>query len=772
MSYDQRVVNLIKQSGLFDSDWYSSNYPDVAASGVEPLQHYLLIGGPLGRRPSRLFDAAYYLHSNEDVRDAGMPPLVHYVLSGCEEGRSPVGPASFRAPAAARIEIIDAPSDALVVQHPLEILASPRPIVFIAGESIDKPGYQYRVERYVEAFKRCGERVLAIPRNKIPETMDEISRAKLVVIWRAAFRQDIADVIHAARAAGAAIFFDVDDLMVRPEFATPEIIDAIRYGKKDAASIAKLYTDMRRTMTAVDFCSASTHELAWHMRRIGKRRPTFVLPNGFSEETYLISRVAARAKTADGLVRIGYASGGSTHQADFRLCAEAVAETLRAHRNARLVLFRKGKIVTLDVSEFPALQGLEDQIEWREFVPHHDLPKEVARFDINLAPLEFGNPFVEAKSELKFFEAAICDVPTVASPTGPFKRCIEHGVSGFLAYTMDDWRSSLLALAGNAGQRSDIAREAHRKSLWPFGPMKRTELAHTLLGEIVPGRSASHAFHYATTTLEVRPRTIPLSEHTVSFEHDTGRESRVTIIIPLHNYENYISEALESAKCQTLNSLDLIVVDDCSNDSSQTVARNWLVKNAQRFNRALLVQHVDNKGLGASRNTAFDLADSLYVMALDADNRLHPECCEKCLHAIAAAGAGFAYPKIQRFGNDEKLMGERSYFPRDFMPGNGIDAMAMISKEAWSLVGGYTTHRMGWQDYDFWCRLVDCGIHGVHVGEILAEYRAHGKSMLSRTNKKSNKVQLLDWMEAEHPWLSLTSAERTGYQVSRPSDRE
>ena len=55
-------------------------------------------------------------------------------------------------------------------------------------------------------------------------------------------------------------------------------------------------------------------------------------------------------------------------------------------------------------------------------VPLHHLPDEIARFDINLAPLEPDNPFCDAKSELKYFEGALAGVCTIASPVGPFRR--------------------------------------------------------------------------------------------------------------------------------------------------------------------------------------------------------------------------------------------------------------------------------------------------------------------------------------------------------------
>jgi hypothetical protein len=50
----------IRESGLFDENWYLRTYPDVKASGEDPIMHYLLVGAREGRSPSELFDTAFY----------------------------------------------------------------------------------------------------------------------------------------------------------------------------------------------------------------------------------------------------------------------------------------------------------------------------------------------------------------------------------------------------------------------------------------------------------------------------------------------------------------------------------------------------------------------------------------------------------------------------------------------------------------------------------------------------------------------------------------
>ncbi|MFL6797625.1 MAG: glycoside hydrolase family 99-like domain-containing protein [Xanthobacteraceae bacterium] len=77
----------ILASGLFDPDWYLLHNPDVKESGLEPIDHYLLVGSFERREPSPAFNAAAYRQQNADVVAEGMDPLLHYVLHGAREGR-------------------------------------------------------------------------------------------------------------------------------------------------------------------------------------------------------------------------------------------------------------------------------------------------------------------------------------------------------------------------------------------------------------------------------------------------------------------------------------------------------------------------------------------------------------------------------------------------------------------------------------------------------------------------------------------------------------
>lgn len=85
---NEATVNLLRESVLFDQDYYLASNADVSALGVDPLKHYMLHGWREGRNPSALFSTSKYLGENPDVAAARVNPLVHYLRNGQLEGRS------------------------------------------------------------------------------------------------------------------------------------------------------------------------------------------------------------------------------------------------------------------------------------------------------------------------------------------------------------------------------------------------------------------------------------------------------------------------------------------------------------------------------------------------------------------------------------------------------------------------------------------------------------------------------------------------------------
>ncbi len=760
----RQPVEWIRRSPFFDRNWYLQNNPAIVTPGSDPATHYLVIGGLNGLDPGPLFSSRDYYEANPDVAAAGLNPLLHYIQYGKTDGR----PLRKAAPAATTAH---ASPHALHRRSPDLSGKASFTMLFVSGEA-ETPGNKYRVTRYVDAAIANGASAGWISQKILADQLDEVAKCDVLVFWRAGWDKAVAEAFEIARLSGIKVVFDVDDLMVEPALVDSDLIDGIRSQDFPKDIIRDYFVRIRRTMLESDICTTTTNELAFFMRWAGKT--THVLPNGFDRAVHDCSRAAARRWRGekDGLVRIGYAGGSRTHQRDFSFAIAAIARILRENAHCRLVLFQTpdGKTPLIDVEEYPELDKLGSQIEWRSLQPLEKLPNEMARFDINLAPLEISNPFCEAKSELKVFEAALVNVVTVASPTGPFRRAIDHGVSGLLAATGDDWYHCLDRLIRSPELRERLALQAYHSALAKYGPLARMLKYGRFIEQLKGGQSGKRAF--ALDALLARqgwaaPKIYP-SE--VIFEQDKRERARVTVVIPLYNYQEFVVEALDSVFAQTLSPLDLVIVDGCSTDNSLGVAHDWAKRHAGRFNRIVVLKNQANIGLGFCRNSGFSAADTDFVLPLDADNRLLPECCETLLAAAEASSAAYVYPTIRHFGASTKLISNVPYDAQRFVNGNFVDALALVSKEAWALVGGYDHVRHGWEDYDMWARLAETGLAGEWCDTILAEYRVHPGSMMTMQTKVTENYRRLHRdFERRHPWVWLQDrhSERTTLDPDR-----
>lgn len=94
-------------------------------------------------------------------------------------------------------------------------------------------------------------------------------------------------------------------------------------------------------------------------------------------------------------------------------------------------------------------------------------------------------------------------------------------------------------------------------------------------------------------------------------------DKRISIIIPVYNVENYISECVESVINQTYKALRIILVDDGSTDESGKICDSYAEKDPR-----ILVIHKENGGLSDARNAGTERADGDFVFYLDSDDSL------------------------------------------------------------------------------------------------------------------------------------------------------
>jgi glycosyltransferase involved in cell wall biosynthesis len=124
----------------------------------------------------------------------------------------------------------------------------------------------------------------------------------------------------------------------------------------------------------------------------------------------------------------------------------------------------------------------------------------------------------------------------------------------------------------------------------------------------------------------------------------------VSVVIPAYNSEQWIGETLDCILSQTYRNLEIIVVDDGSQDSTGSVAASKLKTFPGRWE----IVRQDNKGLPGARNAGFKASHGEWVLFMDSDDLLHPETITRLMSSAESAAENVAvvYGPWQRFAGD------------------------------------------------------------------------------------------------------------------------
>lgn len=201
----------------------------------------------------------------------------------------------------------------------------------------------------------------------------------------------------------------------------------------------------------------------------------------------------------------------------------------------------------------------------------------------------------------------------------------------------------------------------------------------------------------------------------------------VSVIIPCYKYAHYLKECVDSVRAQTYPVYEIIVVSDASPDNTIEVCNDLNVK---------WILRMKNGGLSASRNTGIEAAKGEYIMCLDADDKLVPGAIEEHMKLIVDDKT-IAQCALMEFEERHviNIPNPRTSLER-VMQSNTIYCNAVYPRAAWVEVGGYDeseTMRLGYEDWEFWIRLLAKG-YVVRTSDFIAlRYRVHQGQMTQAT---------------------------------------
>ncbi|TDQ19377.1 galactosyltransferase-like protein [Algoriphagus boseongensis] len=187
-------------------------------------------------------------------------------------------------------------------------------------------------------------------------------------------------------------------------------------------------------------------------------------------------------------------------------------------------------------------------------------------------------------------------------------------------------------------------------------------------------------------------------------------------------------EAIASVQAQTYTNWEIIVV----NDGSTEELTNEILSNLNMT--GVQVIHTRNQGLPAARNNGIARATGEYVLPLDADDRIAATYVEKAMDEFKRnQEVKLVYCRGRYFGarTDAVPFNGNPFSLKDLLLYNFIFCSAFFRRNDFKAVGGYSVSmKGGWEDWDFWIRLLKDGGNVFQLPEELFFYRAKHSSMI------------------------------------------
>jgi len=335
-------------------------------------------------------------------------------------------------------------------------------ILIVAELSIPQCKH-YRVDQKVSILKKMGRKVTVISFTDIASCYREIPLVSMVIFYRTPLVEAVQGYIDECQRLGIPTVFDIDDLVFDiGEYQKHPVFNEMSLAEKDEfLNGGRLYQDC---LSACDYGIASTRILADYMKRYTKGS-VFTYENALGQANIdLVEKFIQRPKLLD--ITIGYGSGTTSHDEDFALIVPVLLNILDVFPNVRVVVHGY-----VDIGD--TFDAYHDRVFQIPFLAADDYLRSIALFSINIVPL-VKSIFNDAKSNIKYLEASLLAVPTVASPAAAFREVINHGVDGYLAETQEEWLAALTALIENEEARKDIGLNAKKKVMELYGSANMT----------------------------------------------------------------------------------------------------------------------------------------------------------------------------------------------------------------------------------------------------------------------------------------------------------
>ncbi|HHY06383.1 MAG TPA: glycosyltransferase family 2 protein [Clostridia bacterium] len=210
---------------------------------------------------------------------------------------------------------------------------------------------------------------------------------------------------------------------------------------------------------------------------------------------------------------------------------------------------------------------------------------------------------------------------------------------------------------------------------------------------------------------------------------DLYHNMTVSVIIPVYNTGKYLRETLDSALTQTYPDLEIVIVDDCSEDNSREIIKEY----AARYENIIFYQQAKNRGAAVTRNKALALAGGRYVAFLDSDDLWSPEKIAKQIKFMQAQEVAFCFTAFAMINEQGQLLkGKRAVQEKinyEFLLKNTMINTSSVVLDRQKTGNLQMPLFRSWQDYATWLQLLRTGMEAYGLNEVLVKYRKRSNSL-------------------------------------------
>lgn len=220
---------------------------------------------------------------------------------------------------------------------------------------------------------------------------------------------------------------------------------------------------------------------------------------------------------------------------------------------------------------------------------------------------------------------------------------------------------------------------------------------------------------------------------------------KVLIVIPCYNDGKYLRQAFDSARNQTYQNIEIVIVNDGSTDKQTLSILDEMA--AEGIN----VAHKENGHLSSARNFGIRLIESEFIFPLDSDDYIDNSFIElgvKILHENPKIGVVTSY--IQTFGDSNKIWKPLGGGIKNVIVANrAACGNSLYRRECWIQADGYDEKmKNGCEDWEFWIGVLKKGWFVHVIKKAMFHYRITNKSM--RLNMKDKYLDNIEYIVAKH----------------------